>query len=68
MKSKKAIVWMAVSQDETRLPIAIADTARELAEIFDTNENNVKSIANKGQHGIIKKPRYIAVRIEEEEE
>ena len=67
MKSKKTTVWMAVSKDETRLPIAIADTAKELAELFGTNESNVKSIASKGKHGNIKNPRYIAVRIDEEE-
>jgi hypothetical protein len=58
---------MAVSQDEYRLPIAIADTAKELAEIFGTNESNVKSIASKGKHGNIKNPRYIAVEIDKEE-
>lgn len=57
---------MAVSKDEYRLPIAIADTAKELAELFGTNENNVKTIASKGKHGNIKNPRYIAVRIDEE--
>jgi hypothetical protein len=67
MKSKKTTVWMAVSKDEYRLPIAIADTARELAEIFGTNENNVKTIASKGKHGNIKNPRYIAVEIDKEE-
>ena len=57
---------MAVSKDETRLPIAIADTAKELAEIVGANESNVKSIASKGKHGDIKNPRYIAVIIDEE--
>ena len=68
MKSKKAIVWMAVSQDELRLPIAIADTAKELAELLGKTENNVKSSASKCKHGVYKNPRYIAVRIDEESE
>ena len=68
MKSKKAIVWMAVSQDELRLPIAIADTAKELAELLGTTENNVKSSASKCKHGVYKNSRYIAVRIDEESE
>ena len=54
MKSKKVIVWMAVSQDELRLPIAIADTAKELAELLGTTENAVKCGASKSRHGIIK--------------
>ena len=68
MKSKKAIVWMAVSQDELSLPIAIADTAKELAELLGTTENNVKSSASKCKHGVYKNSRYIAVRIDEESE
>ena len=68
MKSKKAIVWMAVSQDELRLPIAIADTAKELAELLGTTENNVKSSASKNKHGVYKNSQYIAVKIDEESE
>ena len=68
MKSKKSIVWMAVSQDELRLPIAIADTAKELAELLGTTENNVKSSTSKSKHGVYKNSRYIAVRIDEESE
>ena len=64
----KSIVWMALSQDKFSLPVAIADTAKELAELLGTTENAVKSEASKGRHGIIKKPRYISVRIDEESE
>ena len=68
MKRKKAIVWMAVSQDKLSLPVAIADTAKELAELLGTTENNVKSSASKSKHGVYKNSRYIAVRIDEESE
>ena len=68
MKRKKAIVWMAVSQDELSLPVAIADTAKELAKILGTTENNVKSSDSKFKHGVYKNSRYIAVRIDEESE
>ena len=64
----KSIVWMAVWQDKFSLPVAIADTAKELAELLGTTENNVKSSASKGKHGVYKNPRYIAVRIDEESE
>lgn len=43
----KSIVWMAVSQDEFRLPIAIADTAKELAYLLGTTESNIRSSASK---------------------
>ena len=34
-------VWMAVSADKYELPIAIADTAKELAEMIGYKEQSV---------------------------
>lgn len=56
-------IYMAVSNDEFRLPIAIGDTAEELAKQVGTTANNIHSIVSKyGENG-----RYIKVYIEREE-
>lgn len=70
MKYKKgSVVWMKVTQDEYRLPVAIADTSRELAKICgDTNEN-VRTTAYKANKGLYKnaKSKYIIVVLNEED-
>jgi hypothetical protein len=58
---------MAITKDDLGLPLAIADTARELAILCDTNENNITSIVCKNRKGIIKNPGFIQVELEEEE-
>lgn len=42
-------IYLAVSNDELQLPIAIADSARELAYICHTTENNIRSCISKAK-------------------
>lgn len=58
-------IWMAITKDELELPVAIADTARELAEICGTSEENVRCIASRGERGIYKKPGYLRIKEED---
>lgn len=59
------VVWMKVSKDRFRLPEAVADTAKELAAICKTTENNVRSAACKQRKGIERNAQFISVLIEE---
>ena len=58
-------VWIAVTADKYQLPIAVADTARELAEMRGTTTNNVISCALKTRQGKMK-PKYLKIEIEED--
>lgn len=60
----KDIVYMAVSKDKYRLPVAVADSPMELAQIVGVNYNTVMSVISKWRHGIIKNARYIAVNMD----
>lgn len=40
-------LWMAVTADEYELPIAVADTARELGEMIGSTKHNVETFVSK---------------------
>lgn len=42
---------MAVEADEYELPLAVADTAREIAELFDTTAGCVQVLVDGGYSG-----------------
>ena len=44
-------LWMAVEADEYELPLAVADTAREIAELFDTTAGCVQVLVDGGYSG-----------------
>ena len=58
-------VWIKVSNDKYELPIAVADTAEELAEICGVNVNNIHSSRSHAKHRG-QKTRYFKVIINEE--
>lgn len=62
----KVIQWMEVENDKYELPIACADTAKELAVIVGSSENSIySSIAHAKAGGY--KSRFIRVEIEVED-
>lgn len=63
MSSKK--IWMEVTQDKYELPVAIADTAKELAEIVGTTTNNIVSQCSHYRKGRLKSSRFRMIEIEE---
>lgn len=60
-------IWMMVTQDEFELPLAIADSSDELAQICGTTANSIRSTVAKARKGIIKNPSYVLVKVEEGE-
>ena len=62
-----AYVWLKVTKDKYELPVAVAESAAELARICGTTENYVRSSASHHRHRR-RRGRYISVEVEEEEE
>ena len=58
-------VYMEITKDKYELPIAVANSADELAKICRTTRNSILSSISKANIGAIKKPRYIRVKIED---
>lgn len=58
-------LWLCVDADEYELPIAVADSARELGEMMGSNKHNVETFVCKNSNGRIKGVKYLKVRREE---
>lgn len=61
-------IYMEISQDGLELPVAVADTAAELAKMSGTSAEVVRSSISKVRRGVHKKSRFIEVEISEREE
>lgn len=59
-------IWMEVTRDTLELPIRIADSAQELAEMSGASVNNIQSIASRTERGLVKSGRFHRIRTEEE--
>lgn len=57
---------MVVTKDEYELPIAIAETSKELAKICGVSCKTVISGALRSKSGKVKKSRYIKVEIDDD--
>ncbi len=56
-------LWLMVTKDKYQLPLAVADTAEELAEIVGVKPSTIiKSVTHR------KKSRYIRIYVDMEEE
>lgn len=60
-------LWMKVTPDRYELPVAVGDTAEQLARLVGCTKNNIYSaISNATKHGY--RCQYIKVTIEEDSE
>ena len=59
-------LWMLVTADEYELPLAVADSARALAEMVGSTKHNVESFVSKGCNGRMNGTKYIKVVNDEE--
>ena len=69
MKDKatgKERLYMAVTKDRLSLPLAVADSAAELAELRGVKKETIRSLISRGRTGKIKRPGYIVVEVEED--
>jgi hypothetical protein len=60
-------IYIKVTDDELRLPVAIADSAKELARQVGTTTNTIYASICHAKHGR-RKSIYECVEIEEEDE
>ena len=58
-------LYMMVTDDELELPLVVADSAQELADIIGRNVNTIYSEISHEQHGRIKRSIYKKVEIKE---
>lgn len=61
-------VWMEITRDKYQLPIAVASSRKELAQITGKNPCFISSHIGHFNRGRLKKQRYICVEVDEEEE
>lgn len=61
-------VYMEITKDEYQLPVAVADTVKDLAKKIGTRANSISSALCKQRKGVHIKSRYIEVELDEEEE
>lgn len=59
-------VWMMVSNDKYELPVAVADSVEELADIVGRKRNTIESAISRHKNGKIKKTKFVKVEIDEE--
>lgn len=60
-------IYMKVTADEYELPLFVAETVRELAEMTGTTENNIRSSISKRRNGRAN-THFLKVQIEEGDE
>lgn len=68
MEKKKKAVYMLITQDEYELPLAIADSPRELGKIIGVKSRTISTALVKSKKNKKKKGKYIKVFIEIESE
>lgn len=61
MKQQEDTIWIAYGKRPPYLPVAVADTVDELAEMMGTSRNTVYSTWSKYKAGKLKKCRYCKV-------
>lgn len=61
----KRKIYMAVTKDALSLPLAVADSVAELAELRGVKKETIRSLVSRGRTGKIKRPGYIVVEVED---
>lgn len=61
---KQKYLWMCVEADEYELPLIVADSARELAEMVGLSVDTVTVSAYRGYNGKASGRRFVKVRLE----
>lgn len=62
----KRKIYMAVTKDALSLPLAVADSVAELAELRGVKKETIRSLISRGRTGKVKRPGYIVVEVEED--
>ncbi|MBQ1570286.1 MAG: hypothetical protein IIZ78_04095 [Clostridiales bacterium] len=63
----KQMIWMMVTTDKYELPMAVADSAGELARKCGCTENNIYSTVCHYEHGKLKTAKFRRVEVDLDE-
>ena len=63
MKKIAKKIWMKVSMDEYELPVTVADTAAELAELCHITVGSIYSQMSRVRHGKLASCPYVCISI-----
>ena len=58
-------IWMKVTQDKYQLPLIIAESCKELANLCGKKEQTIRSTMSHYRKGRIQYPSYVCVKVEE---
>ncbi len=56
-------VYMAVTADKFELPVAVADTAEELAQMLGVKAQSVRVCVWRYKNNVLRRTKYVAVNI-----
>lgn len=59
----KDYLWLAVTPDQYELPLAVADTAEQLAAMFGLKRGSVISMVSKKASGTKTGRKFVKVRV-----
>lgn len=62
---KQLYLWLAVTADKYELPLTVADSAKELGEIYGVSKQTVKNCVLRNVSGTRTGRKFVKVRIEE---
>lgn len=65
VKKKKPCLWMIVTLDELELPIAVFDSAKEMAEFSGITVDSIYSEISHEKYGLQKRTKYKKVILDE---
>ena len=60
-------LWLEVSDDEYELPVAVADSAEQLSRMTGRHPHAVLDMVSKHKRGLVKKCRFVKVRIDDDD-
>lgn len=60
---RKEYLWLAVTPDQYELPLAVADTAEQLAAMFGLTRGSVISLVSKNAPGTMSGRKFVKVEV-----
>lgn len=59
------VLYLEVTRDEFELPLAVADSIKELAKLRGVSRHTISHCVNDLENGKINKSKYLRVNVEE---
>ena len=61
-------IYMMIDLKDNELPLAVADTVKELAQLTNKKENNISSALANVRAARAKRSRYVCVEVDDDED